>query len=41
MYLSVVRNFQRDDTVYREETAKIMRVEKLSDGRWGVAVRVL
>ena len=41
MYVSVVRTFQRDDMVHREETAKIMRVEKLSDGKWGVAVRIL
>lgn len=41
MYVSVVRNFQRDDTVHREETAKIMRVEKINDGRWGVAIRIL
>jgi hypothetical protein len=41
MYVSVVRNFQRDDAVHREETAKIMRVEKINDGRWGVAIRIL
>jgi len=41
MYVSVVRNFQPEDPVHREETAKIMRVEKLADGRWGVAIRIL
>jgi len=41
MYVSVVRNFQPEDPVQREETAKIMRVEKLDDGRWGVAIRIL
>jgi hypothetical protein len=41
MYVSVVRNFQREDPVHREETAKIMRVEKLDHGGWGVAIRIL
>jgi hypothetical protein len=41
MNLSVARNFQRDDTVHREETGKVTRVEKLSDGKWGVAIRIL
>lgn len=41
MYVAVVRNFRRDDTLQREETAKIMRVEKLNDGRRGVAIRIL
>jgi hypothetical protein len=41
MNLSVARNFQPRDTVHREETAKVMRVEKLSDDKWGVAIRIL
>jgi hypothetical protein len=41
MNVSVARNFRADDTVHREETAKITRVEKLEDGRWGVAIRIL
>jgi hypothetical protein len=30
-------NFQPDDT----ETGKVMRVTRLSDGKWGVAIRIL
>lgn len=41
MNLSVARNFRPGDTVHREETAKVMRVEKLSNDRWGVAIRIL
>jgi hypothetical protein len=41
MYVAVVRNFQRDDTLNHEETAKIMRVERLNEGRWGVAIHIL
>ena len=41
MNVSVARNFHADDTAHREETAKITRVEKLENGRWGVAIRVL
>lgn len=41
MNVSVARNFHADDTAHREETAKITRVEKLEDGRWGVAIRIL
>lgn len=41
MNVSVARNFHADDSVHREETAKIMRVEKLEDSRWGVAIRIL
>jgi hypothetical protein len=40
MNVSIARNFQPDDLVHREETAKVVRVERLSDGRWGVAIRV-
>ena len=41
MNVSVARNFHVDDSVHREETAKIMRVEKLEDSRWGIAIRIL
>lgn len=40
MNASVTRNFQADDPMQREEAAKVVRVERLSDGRWGVAIRV-
>ena len=41
MNVFVVRNFQPGDTVHRDETAKVMRVERLSDDKWGVAIRIL
>jgi hypothetical protein len=41
MNVSVARNFQRDDSEHLEETAKVTRVEKLMDGKWGVAIRIL
>jgi hypothetical protein len=41
MNVSVARNFHADDSVHREETAKITRIEKLGEGVWGVAIRVL
>jgi hypothetical protein len=40
MNVCVARNFQAGDPIHREETAKVARVERLSDGRWGVAIRV-
>jgi hypothetical protein len=36
MNVSVARNFQRDDSVHCEETAKVIRVEKPNDGKWGL-----
>ena len=41
MNVSVARNFQPNDSVRREETVKIVRVEKLNDGKWGVAIGIL
>lgn len=41
MNLSVARNFRPGDALHREETAKVVRVEKLGDEKWGVAIRVL
>jgi hypothetical protein len=41
MNVSVARNFQRDDSVHLEETAKVTRVENLKNGKWGVAIRIL
>jgi PilZ domain len=41
MNVSVARNFQPGDIVHREETAKVTRVERLNDGKWGVAIRIL
>jgi hypothetical protein len=41
MNVSVVRNFQPEERVHREETGTVTRVEKLNDGKWGVAIRIL
>jgi len=41
MNVSVTRNFQPEDRVHRDETGTVTRVEKLNDGRWGVAIRIL
>ena len=41
MYVYVTRNFHPEDLMSREETADVVRVEKLSSGKWGVAIRVL
>jgi hypothetical protein len=41
MNVSVARNFQPTDPIHCKETAKVVRVERLEDGRWGVAIRIL
>jgi hypothetical protein len=41
MNVSVARNFQPEDRVHHEETGTVTRVERLNDGRWGVALRIL
>jgi PilZ domain-containing protein len=41
MNVSVARNFQPTDPIHCKETAKVVRVERLKDGRWGVAIRFL
>lgn len=41
MYVYVTRNFHPGDFMSREETADVVRVEKLKSGKWGVAMRVL
>jgi hypothetical protein len=41
MNVSVVRNFQPEEMVHREETGTVTRVEKLNAGRWGIAIRIL
>jgi hypothetical protein len=41
MNVSLARNFQPSGPTHHEETAKIVRTERLSDGKWGVAIRVL
>ena len=41
MNVLLARNFQPVGSTQDEETAKIVRTERLSDGRWGVAIRIL
>jgi hypothetical protein len=41
MGVHVIRNFQPDDPLFHEEVGDIVRVEKLPDGKWGIAVRIL
>src|ERR1700688_3442689 len=41
MYVRVTRNFRPRDPVRCEETADVVRVERLETGKWGVAIRVL
>lgn len=36
----VMRNFQPDDLTNLEETGRIVRVESLPDGKWGVAIHI-
>ncbi len=41
MNVSLARSFQLADLTHREEIAKIVSLNKLSDGRWGVGIRIL
>jgi hypothetical protein len=41
MNLIVVLNFGPDDSRHREQIGDIVRVDKLEEGKWGVAVRIL
>jgi hypothetical protein len=41
MNVSLARNFLPAGPTHREETAKIVRTERLSDDKWGVAIRIL
>jgi hypothetical protein len=41
MNVSLDRNFQPAGPTHHEETAKIVYTERLSDGKWGVAIRIL
>lgn len=41
MYLRVTRNFHAGDLMNSEEPADVVRVEKLKNGKWGVAIRIL
>jgi len=39
--VSVVRNFQLGDVANLEETGQIMRIDRLPDGKLGVAIHIL
>jgi len=41
MNVSLARNFQPAGPTHHKETAKIVRTERLRDGKWGVAIRIL
>jgi hypothetical protein len=40
MEVLVTRNFQPNDPANCEETASVLRVDKLKDGRWSVAIEI-
>jgi hypothetical protein len=40
MEILVTRNFQPNDPANREETGSVLRVAKLKDGRWSVAIQI-
>jgi hypothetical protein len=41
MNLIVTLNFGPDDPMHREQIGDVVRVEKIEDGVWGVAIRIL
>jgi hypothetical protein len=41
MNVVVTLNFGADDPIHREQIGDVVRVEKLSSEKWGVAVRIL
>jgi hypothetical protein len=41
MNVIVMLNFGADDPIHREQIGDIVRLEKLEDGKWGVAIRIL
>ena len=41
MQVDVTRNFDPRNPVSHEEVAGVVRVEKLSNGKFGVAIRIL
>jgi hypothetical protein len=41
MNVIVTLNFRWDDPVQREYIGDVVRLERLEDGRWGVAIRIL
>jgi hypothetical protein len=41
MEVYVTRNFQPGDPMKHEETGDVVRVDKLGNGKWGVAIRIV
>ena len=41
MNVVVTLNFGPDDPMHREQIGDVVRLEKLEDGVWGVAMRIL
>ena len=41
MSVGVTRNFTPGDPVNRDERGEVVRVERLKNGNWGVAIRIL
>jgi hypothetical protein len=41
MNVIVTPNFRPDDSMQREYIGDVVRLERLQDGKWGVAIRIL
>jgi len=41
MNVILTLNFGPDDPMHREQIGDVVRVDKLVDGKWGVAIRIL
>jgi hypothetical protein len=41
MNVIVTLNFGPDDPMHREQIGDVVRVEKIEEGVWGVAIRIL
>ena len=41
MDVIVTPNFRPDDSMQREYIGDVVRLERLEDGKWGVAIRIL
>jgi hypothetical protein len=41
MNVIVMLNFGPDDPMHREQIGDVVRVDRVEDGKWGVAIRIL
>lgn len=41
MTVAVTLNFGADDPIHREQIGDVVRVERIEDDKWGVAIRIL